>query len=153
MWNLFRILKNYLWNKIRSYEHSDLLHNYNTWVSIIPFLTFYLTTLHLSYCPWSNWPNYSHLLITLLRGLLIKEFAKILLWQKTIVFCTVHDYDYDDQRLLSMWKMSNYVGMPKSTPVQSLNNRLRPIPLISILSKVAEEFVIREQLKPGHSGS
>ena len=55
MWNLFRILNNYLWNKIRSYE--SFKHNDNTWVSIIPFLSFYLTTLHLSYCPWCNLPK------------------------------------------------------------------------------------------------
>ena len=41
-------------------------HDYNTWVSIIPFLTFYLTTLHLSYCPWLYCMNSQEWAIALL---------------------------------------------------------------------------------------
>ena len=44
--------------------------------------------------------------------------------------------------------MSNVVPIPKTTPVESVNKHLRPISLTPILSKVAEEFVIRIHLKP-----
>ena len=44
--------------------------------------------------------------------------------------------------------MSNTVPIPKSTPIQSINSHLRTISLTPILSKIAEEFIIREHLKP-----
>ena len=44
--------------------------------------------------------------------------------------------------------MSNTVPIPKTTPVQIVNKHLRPISLTPILSKLAEEFVINEHLKP-----
>ena len=47
-----------------------------------------------------------------------------------------------------MWKTSNIVPIPKTTPVETVNSHLRPIALTPIIPKVAEEFVIKEHLKP-----
>ena len=44
--------------------------------------------------------------------------------------------------------MSNTVPIPKSTPATNIIKHLRPISLTSVLSKISEEFVVREHLKP-----
>jgi hypothetical protein len=62
--------------------------------------------------------------------------------------CKILNSSYEEQRLPSSWKMSNVVPIPKTTPIESVNKHLRPISLTPILSKVAEEFVIRIHLKP-----
>ena len=39
--------------------------------------------------------------------------------------------------------------IPKQKPIKDVNKHLRPISLTPVLSKVAEEFVVEEHLKPG----
>ena len=46
-------------------------------------------------------------------------------------------------------KLANVVPIPKSAPVQHINQHLRSVSLTSILSKVAEDFVAEKELKPG----
>ena len=55
---------------------------------------------------------------------------------------------FRERKLPKSWKLANVVPIPKSTPVQDINQQLRPISLTSILSKVAEDFVVRKELKP-----
>ena len=44
--------------------------------------------------------------------------------------------------------LSNTAPIPKSTPATNIIKHLRPISLTSVLSKISEEFVVREHLKP-----
>jgi hypothetical protein len=46
------------------------------------------------------------------------------------------------------WKNADIVPVPKQNPAKDVNKDLRPISLTPILSKVAEEFVIQEYVKP-----
>ena len=73
-----------------------------------------------------------------------KQFAEILSLPVSIIL----NSSYEEQKLPSVWKTSNVVPIPKTTPVETVNKHLRPIALTPIISKVAEEFVIKEHLKP-----
>ena len=51
-------------------------------------------------------------------------------------------------RLPPTWKKANVVPVPKEKPIKDVNKDLRQISLTPILSKVAEDFVLKEFLKP-----
>ena len=72
-----------------------------------------------------------------------RQFAEILSLPVSIIL----NSSYEEQ-LPPVWKTSNVVPIPKTTPVETVNKHLRPIALTPIISKVAEEFVIKEHLKP-----
>ena len=55
---------------------------------------------------------------------------------------------FRESKFPKSWKLANVVPIPKSTPVQHINQHLRPVSLTSILSKVAEDFVVEKELKP-----
>ena len=55
---------------------------------------------------------------------------------------------YRESKLPSSWKSADIVPVPKQKPAKNVNKDLRPISLIPILSKVAEEFVIQAYVKP-----
>ena len=46
------------------------------------------------------------------------------------------------------WKHADIVPMPKQVPVYDVNKHLRPISLTHVVSKVAEEFVVEQYVKP-----
>ena len=46
------------------------------------------------------------------------------------------------------WKNADIVSIPKKKPITDINDHLRPISLTPVLSKVAEEFVVEQHLKP-----
>ena len=46
------------------------------------------------------------------------------------------------------WKNADIVPLPKLKPVKEINQHLRPISLTSIVSKVAEDFVVESFIKP-----
>ena len=46
------------------------------------------------------------------------------------------------------WKHADIIPVPKQVPVYDVNKHLRPISLTPELSKVAEEFVIEQYVKP-----
>ena len=46
------------------------------------------------------------------------------------------------------WKRADIVPVPKEKPVKEVNKDLRPISLTPILSKVAEDFVVEEFVRP-----
>ncbi len=73
-----------------------------------------------------------------------KQFAEILSLPVSIIL----NSSYEEQKLPSVWKTSNIVPITKTTPVETVNSHLRPFALTPIISKVAEEFVIKEPLKP-----
>ena len=43
---------------------------------------------------------------------------------------------------------ADVVAIPKQKPVRDINNHLRPISLTPIISKLAEDFVVNNYLKP-----
>lgn len=55
---------------------------------------------------------------------------------------------YSEGRLAPSWKMADIVPIPKQKPVKEVNKHLRPISLTPILSKIAEEFVVEEHVRP-----
>ena len=55
---------------------------------------------------------------------------------------------YKQQCLPSIWKFANVSPLPKVKLVQDLKRELRPISLTPIISKVAEDFVIKDYVKP-----
>ena len=55
---------------------------------------------------------------------------------------------YRECRLPQSWKEANVVPVPKQKPVKDVNKHLRPISLTPVLSKIAEDFVVEEFIKP-----
>ena len=53
-----------------------------------------------------------------------------------------------EQRLPSIWKMADVSPLPIKKPVLDLKKDLRPISLTPCVSKVAEEFVAEDVVKP-----
>ena len=51
-------------------------------------------------------------------------------------------------KLPSIWKVANVIPLPKVKPVENLTKHLRPISLTACLSKVAENFVVQDYIKP-----
>ena len=55
---------------------------------------------------------------------------------------------YSEARLPSSWKQADITPIPKATPVYDINKHLRPVSLTPISSKLAEEFVVDQHVKP-----
>ena len=55
---------------------------------------------------------------------------------------------YRDSYLPQSWKEADIVPLPKQKPVKDVNKHLRPISLTSVVSKVAEDFVVENFVKP-----
>ena len=73
---------------------------------------------------------------------LLKENADILAPVVTdIVNCS-----FSETRLPQSWKHADITPIAKQTPVRDVNKHLRPISLISMLSKLAEEIALLNQL-------
>ena len=75
---------------------------------------------------------------------LLKENADLLApVVSDIIKCSVAE-----ARLPQSWKHADIVPIPKQVPVYDVNRHLRPISLTPVLSKVAEEFVVEQYVKP-----
>ena len=55
---------------------------------------------------------------------------------------------FKEQCLPQIWKMADVTPLPKTKPVKELKKDLRPISLTACLSKVAEECVVVDYVKP-----
>ena len=55
---------------------------------------------------------------------------------------------FRSSKVPDIWKLADVVPLPKVPMVQDLEKELRPISLTSTLSKIAESFVIENELKP-----
>ena len=55
---------------------------------------------------------------------------------------------YQEASLPQSWKCADIVPIPKQKPVQEVNKDLRPISLTPIISKVAEDYIVDEFVKP-----
>ena len=75
---------------------------------------------------------------------LLKENADL----QAPVVTEIINRSLSEAKLPSSWKHADVVPIPKQPPVLDMNKHLRPISLTSVLSKVAEEFVIEHHIKP-----
>ena len=55
---------------------------------------------------------------------------------------------FQEARLPSSWKDANIVPVPKEKPIRDVNKHLRPISLTPVLSKLAEDYVVEQYVKP-----
>ena len=75
---------------------------------------------------------------------LLKENADLLSDTVTdIINCS-----FAESRLPPSWKSADSVPIPKQKPIKDVNKHLHPISLTPVLSKVVEEFVVAEHLRP-----
>ena len=77
-------------------------------------------------------------------GWLLKENADVL----TSPVCKIPYSYYLENRLPSAGKSADVIPIPKQKPVRDINNDLRPISLTPIVSKLAEEVVVEQFIKP-----
>ena len=75
-------------------------------------------------------------------GWLLKENAALLAGPVTEIINT----SYRECRLPPSWKEA--VPIPKQKPIKDVNKHLRPISLTPIISKIAEDHVVQEYVKP-----
>ena len=75
---------------------------------------------------------------------LLKENADLLAPTITDIL----NSSFAECRLPPPRKSADIVLIPKQKPIKDVNKHLRPISLTPVLSKVAEEFVVEENLKP-----
>ena len=75
---------------------------------------------------------------------LFKENAELLSDPvKEILNCS-----FRDGCLPQSWKNADVVPLPKQQPVKDINKHLRPISLTSVVSKVAEDFIVESIMRP-----
>ena len=74
----------------------------------------------------------------------LREFADIL----AAPVADILNSSFSECKVPRAWKIADVPPLPKAPTVNDINKDLRPISLTSTLSKVAESFVIDEDLKP-----
>ena len=62
--------------------------------------------------------------------------------------CKIVNSSYQENRLPSSWKLVEVTTLPKQKPVRISNKVLRPTSLTPIISKLAEEVVVIQFIKP-----
>ena len=55
---------------------------------------------------------------------------------------------YQEACLPQSWKHADIIPIPKQKPVREVNKHLRPISLTPIISKVAEDYIVEDFVKP-----
>ena len=75
---------------------------------------------------------------------LLKENADLLSDAVTDII----NSSFAERGLPPSWKSADTVQIPKQKPIKDINKHLRLISLMPVLSKVAEEFVVAEHLRP-----
>ena len=74
----------------------------------------------------------------------LREYADLIAFP----VCKILHASFKEQRLPLSWKLADVTPLPKKKPVQILKKDLRPISLTPCISKVAEEFVVRDYIMP-----
>ena len=75
---------------------------------------------------------------------IFKEYSYILAFP----IMKILNASYHEQILPTTWKKADVSPLPKKTPVNTLEKDLRPISLTPCVSKVAEEFIVEDYVKP-----
>ena len=73
-----------------------------------------------------------------------KEYAELLAEPVAIIL----NSSYQEQKLPPDWKCANVTPVPKESPVRDINKHLRPISLTPAISKIAEDFVLKDFVAP-----
>ena len=75
----------------------------------------------------------------------LKEYSYVLALPITLIL----NASYREQRVPTVWKMANITPLPKTKIVKDPKKDLRPIiSLTASISKVAEEFIVVDYVKP-----
>ena len=74
----------------------------------------------------------------------LKTFSDIL----ALPVADIINTSFQSCKVPQIWKMADVVPLPKVSVVNDPEKELQPISLTSTLSKIAESFIIEEQLKP-----
>ena len=75
---------------------------------------------------------------------LLKDYADFL----ANPVCDILNSSFDEQALPASWKYANVTPLPKTKPVSIIAKHIRPISLTPTLSKLAEDFVVRNYVGP-----
>ena len=75
---------------------------------------------------------------------LLKEYVEFLAYP----FTRILNSSFKEQLLPSVWKFADVTPIPKKKPAKDLKNDLRPISLPPCISKIANEFVVCDYVKP-----
>ena len=97
------------------------------------FGKYYQSSILLKSCGPDNIPNW-----------LLREYADLIAFP----VCRILNASFKEQRLPRSWKLADVTPLPKKKPVKILKKDLRPISLTPCVSKVAEEFVVCNYIKP-----
>ena len=74
----------------------------------------------------------------------LREYAEFLAYPIFVILSA----SFKEQRLPSIWKLADVTPLPKQKPVREIKKDLRPISLTPCISKLAEDFVVTEYVKP-----
>jgi len=74
----------------------------------------------------------------------LKEYAEILVTPVQNIL----NASYSEQKLPSMWKVADVISLPKVKQVTYPKKELRPISLASTLSKISEDFIFSDYIRP-----
>ena len=55
---------------------------------------------------------------------------------------------FKEQRVPSIWKLADLTPLPKNKPLNDITKDLRPVSLTLCISKIADDFVVNDYLKP-----
>jgi len=77
-------------------------------------------------------------------GWFLREYADII----APPICNILNTSFSEQKLPSVWKLANVCPIPKCKPVVNMGKDLRPISLTSCISKLAEDIVVCDYVKP-----
>ena len=79
-----------------------------------------------------------------LSNWVLKEYAEILVTPVQNIL----NASYSERKLPSMWKIADVTPLPKVKQVTDTKKDLRPISLTSTLSKISEDFIVSDYIKP-----
>ena len=75
---------------------------------------------------------------------IFKEYAELLAEPVAIIL----NSSYQEQKLPPDWECANVTPVPKESQVRDINKHLRPISLTPVISKIAEDFVVKGFVAP-----
>jgi hypothetical protein len=75
---------------------------------------------------------------------ILKDFSEIL----AIPLCNIINSSLVEKRLPCIWKCADVIPIPKNKSITDVNNDLRQISLTPTASKIAEDYVVNEHVKP-----
>ena len=79
-----------------------------------------------------------------LSNSVLKEYAEILVTP----IQNILDASFSEKKLPHMWKIADVTPLPKVKQVTDPKKELRPISLASTLSKISEDFIVSDYIKP-----